>query len=48
VRCEEQASLVEAIEGKGDDALVAALSRAVDDLAGRIAAGIERGLRSGV
>jgi len=38
----EQASLIEAIEGKGDDALVAAMSRAVDDLAGRVAAGIER------
>lgn len=41
----EEASLVEAIEGKGDDALVAAMSRAVDDLAGRVAAGIERNLR---
>ena len=43
----EQASLVEAIEGKGDDAFGAAMSRAVDDLAGRVAAGIERDLRSG-
>jgi uncharacterized lipoprotein YmbA len=42
----EQASLVKAIEGNGDDALVAAMSRAVDDLAGRVAAGIERDLRS--
>ncbi|MGO8920893.1 MAG: hypothetical protein ACLQJR_33785 [Stellaceae bacterium] len=41
----EQASLVEAIEGNGDDALVAAMSRVVDDLAGRVAAGIERDLR---
>jgi uncharacterized lipoprotein YmbA len=42
----EQASLVEAIGGNGDDAIVAAMSRAVDDLAGRVAAGIERDLRS--
>ncbi|MGO8920880.1 MAG: membrane integrity-associated transporter subunit PqiC [Stellaceae bacterium] len=42
----EQASLVEAIEGNGDDALVAAMSRAVDDLAGRVAAGIERDVRA--
>ncbi len=42
----EQASLVEAIGGEGDDAIVAAMSRAVDDLAGRVAAGIERDLRS--
>jgi uncharacterized lipoprotein YmbA len=41
----EQASLVEAISGEGDDAIVAAMSRAVDDLAGRIAAPIERDLR---
>jgi uncharacterized protein len=42
----EQASLVQAIEENGDDALVVAMSRAVDDLAGRVAAGIERDLRS--
>ena len=44
----EQVSLVEAIEGKGDDWLVAAMSRAVDDLAGRVASGIEGYLPSGV
>ncbi len=43
----EQASLVEAIGGEGDEAIVAAMSRAVDDLAGRVAARIERDLRSG-
>lgn len=39
----EQASLVESIGSEGDDAIVAAMSRAVDDLAGRIAAGIDPG-----
>lgn len=42
----EQTSLIEAIGGKGDDAIVAAMSRAVDELADRIAADIERDLRS--
>ncbi len=37
----EQASLVEVIEGNGDDAIVAAMSRAVEDLAGQVAARIE-------
>jgi uncharacterized lipoprotein YmbA len=42
----EQTSLVETIGGEGDDAIVAAMSRAVDGLAGRVAAPIERDLRS--
>jgi len=42
----EQASLVEAIEGTGDEAIVAAMLRAVDELAGRIVVPIERDLPS--
>lgn len=38
----EQAALVEPIAGLGDAAVVAAMSRAIEDLAGRVAAGIER------
>jgi uncharacterized lipoprotein YmbA len=38
----EQASLVEAIEGTGDSAVVAAMSQGLEDLAGQLAAGIER------
>lgn len=43
----EQASLVEPIEGTDDGAIVAAMSRALDTLADRIAAGIESGGRVG-
>jgi len=46
VRLAEQTSLVEAISGSGDGSIVAAMSRAVDELADRIAADIERDLRS--
>lgn len=38
----QQVSLVEPLTGAGDGAVVAAMTRAVDDLAARIAAGIER------
>ncbi len=38
----EQTSLVEAIEGTGDSAVVAAMSHALEDLANELAAGIER------
>ena len=41
----EQTSLVEKVSGDGDGAIVAAMSKAVDDLAGRLAAEIERDLR---
>jgi uncharacterized protein len=37
----QQTSLVEAVVGSGDEAIVTAMSRAVEDLAGQIAAGIE-------
>lgn len=43
----EQTSLVEAIAGADDGAVVAAMSRAVDALAAKLAAGIERDLRPG-
>jgi len=43
----EQASLVEDIAGADDGAVVSAMSHAVEDLATRIAAGIERDLRPG-
>ncbi len=42
----EQTSLVETIGGTGDRAVVTAMSHAVEDLADRVAAGIERDSRS--
>jgi uncharacterized protein len=44
----EQTSLVEPIGGAGDRAVVTAMSHAVEDLANRVAAGIERDLRTNV
>jgi uncharacterized lipoprotein YmbA len=38
----QQATLVQAIEGTGDSAVVAAMSQGLEDLAGQLAAGIER------
>jgi uncharacterized lipoprotein YmbA len=43
----EQASLVEAIAGSDDGAVVAAMSRVLEELAKRLAAGIERTRRQG-
>jgi len=40
----EQTSLVEKVSGDGDGAIVAAMSKAVDDLAGQLAAEIKRDL----
>ena len=42
-----QATLVEAIEGTGDSAVVSAMSHAIGDLAEQVAAGIERDRRPG-
>lgn len=42
-----QVSLIEAIGGTDDSAVVAAMSHALEDLADRIAAGIEHDLRAG-
>ncbi len=44
----EQTSLVEPIGGAGDGAVVTAMSHAVEDLADRVAAGIERDPRTNV
>jgi uncharacterized lipoprotein YmbA len=43
----QQTSLVGAVAGSGDSAVVAAMSRLVEELAAQVAAGIQRDLRSG-
>ena len=43
----QQTSLVDAVAGSGDSAVVAAMSHLVEELAGQLAAGLQRDLRSG-